>query len=134
MSGDEEHLQMLAVFHYVFAAVGVLFACFPLLYSVFGVAILAGLLDEGSDVPPRVIGWLLVLIPGTMTLLGWAFAVCVFFAGRGLALRRRYTFCLVIAGIMCLFMPLGTVLGVFTIIVLLRPSVKELFGISVEAT
>ena len=28
---------------------------------------------------------------------------------------------------MCLFMPLGTVLGVFTVIVLMRVSVKPLF-------
>jgi hypothetical protein len=32
------------------------------------------------------------------------------------------------AGIECIFMPVGTVLGVFTIIVLMRDSVKELFG------
>jgi hypothetical protein len=31
------------------------------------------------------------------------------------------------AGVMCIFMPFGTVLGVFTLIVLLRPSVKPLF-------
>ena len=31
------------------------------------------------------------------------------------------------AATMCLFMPFGTVLGVFTIIVLMRPSVKPLF-------
>jgi len=32
------------------------------------------------------------------------------------------------AGVECMFMPFGTVLGVFTIIVLMRPSVKEIFG------
>ena len=49
-------------------------------------------------------------------------------AGRYLARRERYTFCLVVAGVECMFMPFGTVLGVFTIIVLSRPSVKDLFG------
>jgi hypothetical protein len=34
------------------------------------------------------------------------------------------------AAISCIFMPFGTVLGVFTIIVLLRPSVKELFAVN----
>ena len=48
-------------------------------------------------------------------------------AGRFLAARRRHLFCIVIAGIACMFMPMGTVLGIFTIIVLMRPSVKELF-------
>jgi hypothetical protein len=32
------------------------------------------------------------------------------------------------AGIACVFMPFGTVLGVFTIIVLMRDSVRRLFG------
>jgi hypothetical protein len=36
-------------------------------------------------------------------------------------------FCLVMASITCMFMPFGTVLGVFTLIVLMRPSVKPLF-------
>jgi len=36
-------------------------------------------------------------------------------------------FCLVMAGVECIFTPFGTVLGVLTIIVLVRPSVKELF-------
>jgi hypothetical protein len=34
------------------------------------------------------------------------------------------------AGVACMFMPFGTVLGVFTIVVLLRDSVKELFGVA----
>ena len=32
------------------------------------------------------------------------------------------------AGVECLFMPVGTVLGVFTIIVLVRDSVKAIFN------
>ena len=52
----------------------------------------------------------------------------MFLVGRGLAQRKRYMFCLVVACVECLFMPFGTVLGVFTIIVLSRDSVKALFG------
>jgi hypothetical protein len=44
-----------------------------------------------------------------------------------MAHRKHYTFCLVMAGVECLFMPFGTVLGVFTILVLNRQTVKELF-------
>ena len=63
-----------------------------------------------------------------MFLFGWAFAACVAYAGRCLNERRHYTFCMVMAGIACMFMPFGTILGVFTIIVLVRPSVKALFN------
>lgn len=42
--------------------------------------------------------------------------------------RKRYReFSLVVAFINCVHIPFGTVLGVFTIIVLLRPSVREVY-------
>lgn len=78
-------------------------------------------------------GLLFTVVAGGIILLGWAFAVCVVLAGCSLAARRRYMFCLVMAGIACAFMPFGTVLGVFTIIVLTQPLVKEMFEIRVSA-
>jgi len=51
----------------------------------------------------------------------------VLFAGRCLSRRKNHLLCLIVAGVSCLFVPMGTVLGVFSIIVLMRPSVKELF-------
>jgi hypothetical protein len=42
--------------------------------------------------------------------------------------HTRYWFALTMACIECLFIPFGTILGVFTIIVLSRESVKELFA------
>jgi hypothetical protein len=51
-----------------------------------------------------------------------------YLAGRFLARRRHHTFCMVIAAVACTFMPLGTVLGVFSLIVLSRESVRESFA------
>ena len=48
-------------------------------------------------------------------------------AGRMMAKRRRRMFCLIVAAISCLFFPLGTLLGIFTILVLSRPSVIQQF-------
>ena len=60
-------------------------------------------------------------------LVGLAFAVCVILTGRYIVRHKHYIFCLVMASLNCLFMPFGTILGVFTIVVLMRPSVKTLF-------
>src|SRR5438128_6559299 len=54
-------------------------------------------------------------------------AVCILIAGRSLSRREGYSFALVIACIECLFIPFGTILGVFTIVVLSRESVKASF-------
>ncbi|HTX20445.1 MAG TPA: hypothetical protein VMD27_01090 [Candidatus Aquilonibacter sp.] len=77
--------------------------------------------------PPPVVAWILIFMGGLFMALGWAFAGLVFVAGRFLARRKHHTFCLVVAGVACLFMPFGTVLGVFSIIVLIREPVKQLF-------
>ena len=129
---DTYYLRLLSIFHYVLAGMLALLACFPILHFAIGIAILTGAFEEPGkgDAPPVWFGWMFVLLPGLMMLCGWALAVCVGMAGRQLRRHRSYTFCLVIAGIECIFMPMGTVLGVFTIIVLIRPGVKSLFGVA----
>ena len=37
MNQDEEHLKLLAIFHYIVGAMAFLFSCFPLLYVGMGV-------------------------------------------------------------------------------------------------
>jgi hypothetical protein len=132
-SADLEHLRLLSIFHYILAGLAALFGCFPVLHLTIGLMIVQGALDRpGHENPPTAFGWLFVGIAGMMILFGWTLAVLLFVAGRQLSRHRGYTLCLVVAAIACLFIPLGTVLGVFTIIVLVRPSVKRLFGRETE--
>lgn len=125
---DEQYLRILSVFHYVVGGLAALFACFPILHLVFGIAALTGGLD-GSDeqFPLLLFGLVFTIIPLLMMVLGWTFSICMIIAGRNLAQKKRHMFCLVMACIGCAFMPFGTILGVFTIIVLMRPSVRQLF-------
>jgi len=126
MNEDEQYLKMLSVFHYVVGGLAACFACIPIIHLSIGIAMLVGAIDDA----PEFVGVFLVLIAIFAMLVGWTLAVCIIVAGRCLAKRRRYMFCLVMAAISCVFMPFGTVLGVFTIIVLMRPSVKELFAVN----
>ncbi len=126
MTQDEEHLNLLALFHYIFAGMTALFACLPVIHLVFGIAIMTGAFD-GKEPPPAFMGLIFVIIGSALILLGWTMAVLILIAGRRLKQRRWPTFCLVIAALECLAMPLGTVLGIFTILVLQRDSVKTLF-------
>ncbi len=132
MNRDEEHLQLLAIFHYVVAGLAALFSFFPLLYTtVGGIFIFAarhGTAKPGEELPPEFLGWIFAVIGSVLFLVGIAMAICILIAGRSLALRKRYSFALVMACIECLFVPFGTILGVFTIIALSRESVRGLFS------
>ena len=126
LGDDLEHLRLLSVFHYVVAGLMGLVSLLPSIHLALGLLMATGHLapeDEGS----RVIGWLMASCASFFMILGLAFAGLVALAGRSLAQRRRYNLCLVVAAMLCLFVPFGTVLGVFTIIVLVRSSVKALF-------
>ena len=129
MNQDEEHLRLLSIFHYVVGAMAGLFALFPIFHLVFGLVFIFApeKLDGAEGPPPALFGWIFVIVAATIMLMGGIFAACVVAAGRFLAKRKHHTFCLVMGGVECLFMPFGTVLGVFTIIVLMRESVKPMF-------
>jgi hypothetical protein len=126
MNQDQEHLKLLSIFHYVAAGMAALVACIPFIHFFMGLALATGAFPD-TDSEARPVGLVIMLVAACIIFLGWCFAALVAFAGRSLARRKRYTFCLVMAGVECIFMPVGTVLGVFTIIVLVRDSVKELF-------
>lgn len=130
MNQDQEHLRLLTIFHYVCAGLAALFACFPIIHLVLGLmmALRPEVFDHGKNAPPAFLGWFFVVFASIFIFLGWTFAALLAWAGRCLGQRKNYTFCLVVGGVACLFMPFGTVLGVFTIIVLSRPSVKVLFA------
>lgn len=131
MDQNEEHLRLLSIFHYVVAAFAALFALFPVIHLVIGIAILTGSFPGGGiDAEARWVGGFFVAFAGVWILAGSAFAIAVFLAGRNLARRTRYTFCLVMGGLECMFVPFGTVLGVLTIIVLMKEPVKAIFGVA----
>lgn len=130
MNDDVQHLKLLCIFHYIVAGITALVGCFPIIHLAVGIAVLSGSFSPQPNDPAAALlmGWMFTGIAGVMIVAMWSFAVVVAFAGRFLQQRRRWTFCVVVAGLECMLMPFGTVLGVFTIIVLLRPSVRELFG------
>ncbi|MCP4903099.1 MAG: hypothetical protein GY906_39550 [bacterium] len=127
MNQDTEHLKILAIFHYVVGAMAALFACIPSIHFFIGLAMATGTFED-TDPTARSIGAVLMVIAAIFILLGWAFSILLVVAGRALSKHRNRTFCLVMAGVSCIFVPFGTVLGVFTILVLMRPSVQELFA------
>ena len=124
---DLEHLRTLSICHYVWAGVLCFFSLIPVIHLVGGILIVTGKLDMDSGGPPPWFGWLFIGIATFAIVMGLMMSCCVALAGRRLSEHRSHTFCLVVAGLSCTFMPFGTILGIFTLLVLMRPAVKSLF-------
>jgi ABC-type branched-subunit amino acid transport system permease subunit len=130
MSQDSEHLQLLAIFHYVVAGLAALLSFLPLFYSGIGGFLLYAARHPGpsnQQPPPAFLGWIFIAVGAVFFVAGIVMAICILITGQCLSRRKGYSFALVMACIECLFVPFGTILGVFTIVALSRESVKALF-------
>lgn len=126
----KKHLDLLSAFHYVVAGIAFLISLFAIIHIVLGGAMLTNpqAFNDGTEPPPALVSCLILAIGCFGLLLGWAYAAFTAYAGRCLSRRRRYRLCMVSAAVSCAFSPFGTVLGIFTIIVLMQDGVRELFG------
>src|SRR5262245_47396088 len=132
VSKDLEHLRLLATFHYIVGAITAIWLSFPLIHVLIGLVFMLNPGDLGLEgkqaFPGRLFGLLFVVIGGAIVLFGWTLGGLTVYAGRCISRYEKHTFCVVVACVNCLHMPLGTLLGVFTLIVLLRDSVRQLFA------
>ena len=124
---DEKQLDQLSLGFKIYAAINAAVACIPFIHLFIGIMIVSGGIGDGKDAPPAFFGWFFILVASLFIVVGWGISIANFCAGRYLKERRNYTFCFVMSCINCAFMPLGTLLGVFSIIVLVRDSVKDIF-------
>lgn len=133
---DGEHLRLLPVFYWVLGAMDIFIAMYGLIYVGMG-AVFASIPvasnSGASGPPPAFVAWIFVGIGLTFMLGFGVVATLKILTGFWIKGRRRRTACLVIAGLSCLSMPFGTIVGIFTFIVLLRPSVAALFAPPVAA-
>jgi hypothetical protein len=127
---DAEHLRILAICYYVSGGMGIFFSCFALIYVVMGlaVAIGGGFARPGDAEGAAVVGGVIAVMGILFLLIGWTIGGLTILAARSIQQRRRRTLTLVIAVLHCLWIPIGTLLGVFTFIVLMRPSVERLYS------
>jgi hypothetical protein len=133
---DADHLQLLEIGFYISGVVTafrfIWFFAFVVIFAVagLGTALAAKYNHGGSSgsVPPAFIFFILSAVFGFILVMVLVFAGLEVYAGRCLKKRQRPIFIQIVAAIYCLSIPWGTALGVFTFMVLNRPSVKTLFG------
>ena len=131
MHHPQEPIRLLAIFHFVYAGLVVLGTLMPIFWlltaSIWWPELAAEATGDNEYIPAMATGAVVVTFASFGILLGWIWAGFLVTAGRNMLALRRHTFCLVVAGIACLAIPLGTVLGVSTLVILNREGTRELF-------
>jgi uncharacterized BrkB/YihY/UPF0761 family membrane protein len=127
LTQTRDHLKLLGVFYIILG----LMALPTLLFLAFHGAIIDQILQNAPDQETRelierlvnvsVVGFVLMVIVHVVT--------CVY-VGVWFRNQRHHTICIVAAAFCCLSFPLGTILGVFSLIVLMKPEAKYLFGVA----
>ncbi|MBN1620529.1 hypothetical protein JW890_07380 [candidate division WOR-3 bacterium] len=133
MQEELNNLKTLSMFHFIMSGFTALVSCFPLIHVTMGIIFVIaskkGAFETKPDsLAPEVAGWLFIIIGSLIVITGLTLAYLIFLSGKNLRKATRYTFCIAVACILCLMVPYGTVLGVFTIIILTKQPVKELFS------
>jgi hypothetical protein len=131
MLQDAEHLKLLSIFYYISSGLSCLGSLFGFFYIAIGLMIpkmVAPLSASSAATPfPQEMTWMILVFGIAITVFCVTTTVCQFLTARWLSARKNKTFCMVIAGISCINIPIGTALGVFTFLVVSRPSVVPLF-------
>jgi hypothetical protein len=125
---DQEHLRLLSIFHFVVSGLtlfGIAFLCvhYFMMHTIFSNP------DawKGQNAPPKgfldAFIWFYVFM-GVILLTA---SVLNLLSGLFLRQKKHRTFSVVIAAINCIQIPIGTALGIFTIVVLSRETVRQLY-------
>ena len=126
---DREHLRLLAIFYYIWAGLQSLGGLIGIALIGVGAFFAASpQIAQSNNPPPPWFGAVFAGLGALVFVAVEGVAALSFFTGRFLSRRQHHTFCVVISALNCMSLPLGTALGIFSILVLQRASVKALFA------
>ena len=131
---DIGHIKLLAIFHVVVGCLALAGLGFVALHYMMMSTMLPMMeRDMAKQHPPglpppaefmQIFVWMYIFFAVILIIAGVLNLLSAYFMSR----RKHLVFSLVVAGLNCLQVPLGTVLGVFTIIVLMRDSVRAMYA------
>lgn len=124
---DTDHLRALVILHYVNAGLSLVGLGFVALHYAIMTAVMKRpeLMKQDKDAAAfmemmSIFLWLYL----AAAIFVMAYGILNLLAARFIKARRNRMFTMVVSGLNCLNMPLGTALGVFTLVVLGRDSVR----------
>jgi hypothetical protein len=135
---DADHMKVLSICYYIWGAMSAVFSMCGLFYIFMGLSVIhdtsawnstgPGPTTQTAQQSPTFLGYFFAGMGSAVILIGSLVGGLTIYAGRCLARRKHRTFTLIMAGVNCLSIPVGTALGVFTFLVLMRDSVRASYG------
>src|SRR5579864_1172049 len=129
---DEEQLRLLSIFYMVYGGLAGALSLMALCFMVAGLVLAAGGTAwwgrPEEQAGAAIAGCFLAAFGSAFFVLFGVTAAFRILVGFALRRHRYYILCLVAAVLTSLSIPLGAVLGVATLLVLMRPSVERLFS------
>jgi hypothetical protein len=124
-ASDQSTLNQLAIFHFVYAALLGLsgLGVVAVVTLGFGLVASAGHLRGSGILAGGAFVAVLFVVAGILFVK----AAVVCFSGFSLRQARHRTLTQIVAAFCCLTFPLGTILGIFTLMALSKPSVLALY-------
>jgi hypothetical protein len=114
MNEHEKKLKLISYLYYILAGLGVPASFIPWII----------MLNVVSPNDKMIVEVFAVFgLSGSFLLL-----LCLAFAGYAFRKHKLWTYCFVVSIILCASFPLGTALGVYSIITLNDPGIKEIFN------
>jgi hypothetical protein len=132
MDTTAHDLRLLSIGYFIQGGIVITYGLLALCYVGFMGAIFGSIPnspqgDPRNQIPAGLLYAIgsIVIAVSLVTLVGGS---CALYAGLALRKHKKRTFVLVMAALNCLAVPYGTVLGIFTFLVLQRTEAKEIFG------
>ena len=156
---DVEHLNLIAVFHYVWGGLVGFGALGCVAYMFFMEKFFRSALNMASTPIPATVTTpseasevvtavstapypsdmidnmiqMMYVVYGVLAALCIIGCICNIISGRCIHKKKNRVFSMVVGAFNCIMFPLGTVLGVFTFVVLCRNSVAQMYGRGLHA-
>ncbi len=128
---DNEHLNLLSIFYFIFGGLTIFGSFIILAYIVLFSAVFTNIPIDNSDFENFPLEILFYVFAGLFFLV-FAYGILLIIAGVNIRKKEKRVFSLVIGAMAMLSFPFGTALGVFGIIVFTRKSVIELYRLEAE--
>lgn len=131
---DEEHLKLLVLFHRIYGIMVIVFSLLGVGY-IFLLRFIFSFSKNSShftysnvvqSYPAEIIN-IYAIILVVIIVICITIGVCNLLSAQYIKKRKLRIFSIVVACVDCISFPLGTIIGVLTLVVLLRNSVIELY-------